>query len=403
MEDKPSDQRSDQPSGEPSVSDAEWAAFVEAAREQGLGTEAQEKALRKAKPPKRPKEPKRPKAPKSQEPAGWRTGPAWQEMNGRADRRRRVRAVVGVTLAAALALVAVRPQLVTGYLPENVAAALPSGWTDLPEDTTPLAAETVRPTAPPEEADPHRPTLKEPFRGSPALRWADGAAGIELPAAKATGWMSKTEVAKALATTRAFLVASNLDPAVLGGGKPEKALGLLDPKQSDLVSGMEKALAKPSERDDPTVLFSRFSPAEARPVGTVVKVRGRMSVENGKGKDAGLVLIHTDYTFVYPVTKAGPGAASVSRTVVRRQITFSMADPASFVATPGKLGVSAWDSNIGNDDCNRPEDGYFHPTFAEDGYAGPAAPEPSGPAVDPYDRSKDLDELPQECGTVTRV
>ncbi|MET9950363.1 hypothetical protein ABZ135_02285 [Streptomyces sp. NPDC006339] len=393
MEEKPSDK--------PSVSDAEWAAFVEAAREQGLGTEAQERALRRARVPKRPKPPKPPKppkAPKRQEPAGWRTGPAWQEMNGRAARGRRVKAVLGVTLAAALALVAVRPQAVTGVLPESLASALPSSWTDLPEDTTPLAAETVPPTAAPEYADPGRPTLKEPFRGSPALRWADGAAGIEPPAAKATGWMSKSQVEAALKRSKDFLVAANLDPEVLRGGRPERALGLLDPKQPDLVSGMEKALAKPSERDDPTLLFSRFSPAEVRPVGTVVKVRGRMSVENGTGEHAGEVLIHTDYTFVYPVAKAGPGAGAVTRTVVRRQITFSLADPARFQATRGKLGVNAWDANVGNDACDRPEDGYFHPTFAEDRIA-----DPSGPAVDPYDRSKDLDQLPKECGTVTRV
>ncbi|GAA3392095.1 hypothetical protein [Streptomyces roseoviridis] len=393
----------DKPSDKPSVSDAEWAAFVEAAREQGLGTEEQEKALRKARPPKPPKAPKRSKQPKRQEPAGWRTGPAWQEMNGRAARRRRVKAVVGITLAVALALIAVRPQLVTGVLPDGVTSALPSSWTDHPEDATPLAAETAPPTAAPEYVDPDRPTLKEPFRGSPALRWADGAAGIELPAAKATGWMSKAQVESALKRSKDFLVAANLDPAVLRGGKPERALGLLDPRQPDLVSGMEKALARPSERNDPTLLFSRFSPAEVRPVGTVVKVRGRMSVENGKGADAGQVLIHTDYTFVYPVAKAGPGAASVARTVVRRQITFSLADPARFEATPGRLGVSAWDSNVGNDDCDGPEDGYFHPTFTEDRYADPAAPEPSGPAVDPYDRSKDLDELPSACGTVTRI
>ncbi|MFJ9808287.1 hypothetical protein ACIRTB_08665 [Streptomyces sp. NPDC101158] len=387
-------------SEKPSVSDEEWAAFVEAARDQGLGTEEQGRALRKVRPVKPPKAPKRPKR---QEPAGWRTGPAWQEMNGGAARRRRAKAVLGITLAAALGLVAVRPQLVTGLLPESMTSALPDSWTERPGDATPLAAETARPTAAPEPVDPNRPTLEEPFRGSPALRWADGAAGIEAPAAKATGWMTKAQVAKALATARDFLVSANLDPAVLRGGRPAHALALLDPKQPDLRSGMEKALAEPSDRDDPTLLFSRFSPDQVRPVGTVVKVRGRMTLENGKGKDAGTVLIRTDYTFVYPVVKARPGADEVARTIVRRQITFSVADPARFETTQGKLGVSAWRSNVGNDDCNRPEDGFFHPWFAEDRAADQASPEPSGPAVDPYDRSKDLDQLPRECGRVSRT
>ncbi|MFG3346865.1 hypothetical protein ACGF1Z_17565 [Streptomyces sp. NPDC048018] len=389
-------------SEKPSVSDDDWAAFVEAAREQGLGTEEQERALRKVRPVKPDRPPRTPRRPKRQEPAGWRTGPAWQEMNGGAARRRRAKAVLGIALAAALGLVAVRPQLVTGLLPEGVTSALPHSWTDRPGDATPLAAETARPDAAPAAVDPDRPTLKEPFRGSPALRWADGAAGIELPPARATGWMTKAQVAAALRKSRDFLVTANLDPAVLRGAKPERALGLLDPKQPDLRSGMEKALAEPSEKHDPTVLFSRFSPAEVRPVGTVVKVRGRMSVENGGGEDAGSVLIRTDYTFVYPVVRSRPGSDEVVRTIVRRQITFSLADPARFVTTRGALGVSRWDSNVGNDDCGRPEDGWFHPTFPGDRTGGTAAPRPSGAPVDPYDRSTDLDRLPRECGTTTR-
>ncbi|MFI8827352.1 hypothetical protein [Streptomyces sp. NPDC053431] len=296
---------------------------------------------------------------------------------------------VGLVVVAGLALAALRPELMP--------------WHD-PGDTLPLAAETGRPSgAPADEAFPHRPTLREPFKGSPALRWADGAAGIVPPPAKATGWMSKAQVTTALATAKDFLVASNLDPAVIRGARPQRALGLLDPRQPDLRSDLERAFAEPTDRDDPTMLFSRFSPAEVRPVGEVVKVRGRMSVENGRGEQAGTVLIRTDYTFVYPIVKARPGSDEVERTIVRRQITFSLADPARFEVTQGKLGVSEWSSNVGNDDCTRPVDGYYHPAFDEDGAGDPAAPEPAGPAVDPYDRSKDLAQLPQECGTSSRT
>ncbi|MGW5420329.1 hypothetical protein [Streptomyces sp. NPDC003943] len=395
---------SDKPSDKPSVSDEEWASFVESAREQGLGTEEQSKALRKVKPKKPPKPPrpaKAPKAPKRQEPAGWRTGPAWQEMNGRAARKRRLKGVLGIALAAAVAIVAVRPQLVTGVLPDGVTSALPSSWTDHPGDTTPLAAETARPTAAPDEVDPDRPTLKEPFKGSPALRWADGAAGIELPEAKATGWMSKKQVADALKLSKEFLVEANLDPAVLKGGRPSAALKLIDPKYGTVRSELEQALARPTEKHDPTIAFSRFDPSEVRVVGSVVKTRGRMSVEKGTGKDSGQVLVHTDYTFVYPVVKARPGADAVERSIIRRELTFSFADPARFRVTPGKLGVTDWDAQFGNNDCGRPGNGFLRPTFDEDRAALPQ-PSQSGPAVDPYDRSKALDELPRECGTVTR-
>ncbi|MEU8758117.1 hypothetical protein [Streptomyces sp. NPDC048659] len=376
-----------------SVSDEEWASFVEGAREQGLGTEEQERLLGKARPPKRPKRPK------AQEPSGWRTGPAWQEMNGTAHRRRRVRAVLGVTLVAALALVAVRPQLVTGYLPEGMASALPSSWSDRPEDTTPLAAETARPTAPPEAVDPNRPTLKEPFKGSPAVRWADGAAGIVPPPAKAVGWMSRERVAEALTRAKTFLVAANLDPAVVAGGKrPDTAIALLDPYQDDVRGRVDRMLARPSERDNPVLLFSRFDPAEVRPAGDVVKTRGRMTVT--AGKDRHEVLVHADYTFVYPVLKTRPGFDEVARTVVRRQMTFALYDPARIRATPERLYVLRWDESAANDDCTRRATGFLRPKFTEDYAAGGARP--TGPALDPYDRTKDLDEQPDTCHQATR-
>ncbi|MFJ7064527.1 hypothetical protein [Streptomyces sp. NPDC101115] len=397
MNDKPSDS----PSDKPSVSDEEWAAFVEAAKEQGLGTEAQERALRKARPKKRPKAPKASRAAKRQEPAGWRTGPAWQEMNGRARRGRRIRAGLGITLVAAVALVAVRPQLVTGVLPESVTSALPSSWTDRPQDTTPLAGETAAPTAPPESVDPDRPTLEEPFKGSPALRWADGAAGIEPPAAKATGWMSKAQVEAALKRSKDFLASANLDPAVLRGSRPEAALKLIDPKQPEIHERLDKALAKPTEENDPTSLFSRFAPSEVRLVGSVVKTRGRMTVEPGKGEEKGAVLVRADYTFVYPLVKARPGADEVVRTIVRREVTFTFFQPGRYAVTQGRLILNHYTSSAGNSSCDA-SDGFYHPSFAED-HTAADEPAPTGPAVDPYDRSKPLDEEPKGCGTVTRA
>ncbi|WP_370414411.1 hypothetical protein [Streptomyces fradiae] len=382
---------SDKPSDRPSVSDEEWASFVEAAKEQGIGTKADVRALRKAKPPKRPKR---------QEPAGWRTGPAWQEMNGRAARKRKAKAVLGVTLVAALALVAVRPQLVTALLPDGVTSALPSSWTDHPEDTTPLAAETAAPTAPPEPVDPHRPTLKEPFKGSPAVRWADGAAGIELPPAKATGWMSKAQVEAALKKSREFLVAANLDPKVLQGGRPAAALKLTDPKQSDLHEELERGLVAPTEKNDPKRLFSRFKPSEVHLVGTVVKTRGRMTVEKGRGETADAVLVRTDYTFVYPLVKSRPGADDVARTILRREVVFAFY-PVGYAVTQGRLVLHDFTYNAGNSSCGGAVDGFFHPAFREDLQAWPA-PTATGPAVDPYDRSTSVADLPDGCGTVTR-
>ncbi|WP_175408782.1 hypothetical protein [Streptomyces sp. TRM64462] len=327
------------------------------------------------------------------EPAGWRTGPAWQEMNRTSRRRRRAKAVTAVVLVAGLAVVAVRPELVTDHFPKRETHA-----------AAPLPAETARPsTAPPEELFPDQPTLKEPFRGSPALRWADGAAGIQLPEAKAVGGMSEKQVAHALAATKELLVASNIDPATLRGEYPKAALELLDPLQKDGRGLMEKALRTPSEEANPVLLFSRFDPSEARVVRDLVKTRGRITYE--KGRSGGELLVHADFTFVYPVVKTKTGShEEVDRTIVRRELTFALYDPQEYGGTPGKLYMIEWAQSTGNDDCTRAADGYFHPVFASDLMGGtPPGVDPSVEAVDPYDRSKGLDDLPQECTETTRT
>ncbi|MFE1231385.1 hypothetical protein [Streptomyces sp. NPDC058745] len=376
-----------------SVSDEEWAALVEAARRDGVGVTAPPKSrgwrIRKGRAGGTP----------AGQPKGWRTGPAWQEMNGRAARRRRTKAVLGMALVVLLALVAVRPQLLTDRLPDELTAALPDGLRG--GDSTPLAAETERPTAAPShEVLPDTPTLKEPFKGSPALRWADGAAGIELPRAKATNGLSEARIAAALKKVKDFLVAANIDPATVRGDRPAAALALMDPQGKELRDAMTRAVERPTEKDDPLALFSRFDPQRVRPVGDVVKTRGRMTVR--KGKRAGEMEIVADYTFVYPVVKTRPGFDEVARTIVRRQVTFGVFDPTRYRVTEGRVMVVGYDMSFGNDSCEEKEDGFLHPEFTED---LAASPQGSGPAVDPYDRSKDLrrDRQRGGCGTVTRT
>ncbi|MEU9418685.1 hypothetical protein [Streptomyces sp. NPDC048272] len=325
------------------------------------------------------------------EPQGWRTGPAWQGRDGARTGNRRLKAGAGIVFIAALALVVVRPELLidrlTGEDSERATA----------QAAQPLPAESVRPTAAP-SADPDRPTLRDPFRGSPALQWAEGANAIEVPEAKAVGGLSKERVAQALALTKQLLVASNIDPATLRGERPEAALKLLEPLQEEGGrSVFAGALDKPSKDADPTWLFSRFDPAEVRPVGEVVKVRGRMSFE--AGATDGEVRVRADYTFVYPLVKAAPGSDQVERTIVRRQMSLYVNDPARFVVTPGTLQYGEHREEFGNDSCGI-FDGYMHPQFDHDAVRGD---QPSAKPMDPYDRSKDLDDRTSaECRTLSR-
>ena len=324
---------------------------------------------------------------RGESPPGWRTGPAWQEMNGRAARRRKW-AVFGVTVTAAVVLVALKPSL----LPGDPFGAGESGAAE----AAPLPDETAAPTAAPGASDPETPTLDRPFAGSPAERWADGEAGIVLPETKAVGAVSADRVGQALKLTKKLLVGANLDPKTVRGARPEAALTVLDPKQPGLLDDLGTGLRSPSRKHDPVTLFSRFDADKVRPAGDVIKTRGRMTFEKGT---QGGVAVHADYTFVYPVVRAD-GPTEVTRTIVRRVLDVELADPARYEVTPGRLLLMNYDQEIGNSSCFV-YDGYLHPEFTSSRSEGP---DPSGPATDPYDRSKPIEHGDDgDCGTVTRT
>nr|QVN25659.1 hypothetical protein [Streptomyces sp.] len=380
----PPGEPANRPDGEGSVSDEQWAEIVRQAESGGADAPKEPSARARmvtarlraldeeAAAGRRRGRKNRPAEP--WQPEGWRTGPTWQETHGRARKRRRLAAVLGFVVVVAILVITMRPGLLTDHLPGGGDSA----------DTGPVAG-------PAGVADADRPTPEEPFRGSPALHWADGAAGIELPEAAATGGMSKDEVEHALRATRQLLIAANLDPATLRGEKPDEALGLLDPLQEGERERLERSLAEPSEELDPLMLFTRFDSEEARLAGDVVKTRGRMTFGAGA---AGSVEVHTDYTFVYPLVK--PGGDEVARTIVRRKLTTALHDPERFAATRGKLSVVSSQQNVGNTDCET-YDGFLHPSFPSDS----PHPGPAGPGVDPYDRNEWQPD--GSCGKLTRT
>ncbi|GHH89866.1 hypothetical protein [Streptomyces capillispiralis] len=334
-------------------------------------------------------------------PEGWRTGPARQDDSGRGARRRRVLSAVGVVLAAALAVVAVNPSAALSWLPGGFGEG--SGPSDGAQASSaaPQAPETARPSAAPPAAPAGVPTRGEPFAGSPAARWEAGADAIRLPGAKAVNGVPAARIEAALKGTKEFLVASNLDRGVLEGARPRKALDLVDPAQADYLADLRAGLREPTEKNDPVWTFTRFDPEEVELVGDV-RVRGHMTVEARRGS-AGKAVIKADYTFVYPVARAGGGDAGdeVTRAIVRRSIEVEAMGPARFRFEEGHIWVVATDSEIANDDC-REGDGVIRPRFFADRRTGP---EPSGQARDPYDRSRELTgaEGDDECGVVTRT
>ncbi|MFJ8432915.1 hypothetical protein ACIQ9P_16615 [Kitasatospora sp. NPDC094019] len=310
-----------------------------------------------------------------------------------------------------------------------------SGSTAVPVRS--VAPESGRPTTAPPPTDPAQPTVDRPWAGSPAEGWPTGIEvfGPDPSTVTRIGVFGADQVAAQVELVKRYLAAANLDPRTVAGGRPEAALAILGPENR---ADAEKALAAPSYDDDPLTWFSRFDAREAIPVGEVYRVQGSISVE-GDGKRG--VLVHTDFTYVYPL-RPGPDAAAraaahkpspshrpprdpapggnatakpvglvtpvadvpgdtwTTRTVVRRADTFRFYDPAKFTVERDRLYFQRHLSESGNSECGV-YDGWYHPRFDQFAAAGAPNPDRSGPTSDPYDRRGELsaDGL---CGTVSR-
>ncbi|WP_424852654.1 hypothetical protein [Streptomyces sp. SAI-170] len=358
------------------MSDEEWERFL---RESVTGASGAP-----VEPSARAREVERRLRESSGQPEGWRTyTPA-------RPRRRTGWYVAGLVVAVSLLVVGLFPQQVVGWF----------GGGDGGQDGAPLAAESERPREAPGAEPDLRPTLAEPFRGSPAARWADGAAGITVPPARATGWMDAAQVERALRRSRDFLVAAGLDSRVLRGERPTKAIALLNPHQKDVQDYLRAALSStpPTAENDPLLLFSRFRPGQAQLVGDVVKTRGRLTYREGK---RGAVEVMADVTFVYPVAPAGDSGrdTEVIRTIVRREVVMSWDDPAEVVTEPGTLSLVSYALDMTNGGCSAPT-GYFVPPF---GTADEQNTD-EGRRLDPYDRSEPVGTTGRDdgCATATR-
>ncbi|MFJ7265278.1 hypothetical protein ACIQV3_01175 [Streptomyces sp. NPDC099050] len=304
-----------------------------------------------------------------------------------ADRRRRRRRRASVGAVAALALAGLATWLVTstGTRPADepyAAAALEEElWPDAWPATTNL-----------------------PLRGSPARAWATGAEDLPLPAPAAVGSLSPQQVGEGLRRAREFVVAANLDPAVLRGGQPTAALELLDP-QEPVRARLAEHLRSPGLPDgDPTEMFTRFDPAELTVADKGVRVRGRMSF--AAGSVPGQLRIRADYTFVYAVRRAEPlsepGPAhdteEVARVVVPRQLVLLYAPAGSAGVTAGKLIAADYRRQLGNHDCGT-VDGFVHPYFSKE---AKTADRP-WPVIDPYDESTEIPAGPPRCTVPSRT
>jgi hypothetical protein len=226
---------------------------------------------------------------------------------------------------------------------------------------------------------------------------------IHLPEPAAYGASSAPQVAAALRLAKEFVVGANLDPTVIAGGYPTTALAVVDPFSAVAMKAVTAGLAHPTRQDDPINLFSRFGP-EVRLATDVVKVRGETTLSKGS---LGGVRIDLDYSFAYALREASDHGSSpgITRTVVRRALSFQLADPTRFRQTPGTVDLTHTGSELDNSSCAA-DDGFLHPQFA-DGSAAAGSPTatPGGPTVDPYDRGKPVGagRSDGDCANLTRT
>lgn len=244
--------------------------------------------------------------------------------------------------------------------------------------------------------DPDVPTRERPFAGSPAINYADNEAGIVLPEAKAVGDYSAATVQKALENTKKLLIAANIDRSVLVGGATKPYTDLLEP-DAEMVQKLTKALVQPDDKNGTALEWiTRFDTTQVELVGPVVKVTGIMAYQVD---DEGVLNVHSDYSFVYAVAKAGHSDGEVTRTLIRRTIdTQVIGKNLRYEPTaPGKLWLQYQAYEASNSSCDV-LDGYLRPYFDDT----PQAVRPSGPAIDPYDRAKPLETAaPTPSGAAT--
>jgi hypothetical protein len=219
----------------------------------------------------------------------------------------------------------------------------------------------------------------DPFAGTPADSWANGAAGIVTPTAAAHVPYSKSQVAQAFAMTRKLLMAANLDPATLAGGAPSAFAGLLLPaERSTFIADLNKMGTNKqgytlSTRD----LVTSFAPGTTTLIGKDIKVHGTMtaSAVTGTGGRAELH-VNVDYRFAYAVEPPGkPADWRRVVVIVGGYVTFGDWQSASTSFAPW----TELNNSIAGARCDV-RDGYVHPAYP----GGPADTTPKKGVVDPY-------------------
>ncbi|MER8186345.1 hypothetical protein [Kitasatospora sp. NPDC094015] len=221
----------------------------------------------------------------------------------------------------------------------------------------------------------------QPFAGL-AAGYADGAAGLGLPAAAATAHFTRGEVARALETAQRYLTASALAPATVAQSETGQARALVTAGEQ---TQYDESVATPrdDQRHAATGWLVRFDPGKVALASPTVKVAGTVTVDE---VDSGTLDLVADHTLVYAVRPAGTADAPASLFSVRRELRleFEHGD----IGT-GRLRIVNAVVQAGPTACGTDTSAYLQPLLA--GAAAGAAP------VSPADHSRPAWQL---CGVL---
>lgn len=223
----------------------------------------------------------------------------------------------------------------------------------------------------------------DPFLGTPANDWADGAAGIVAPPAEPVGGFTAAQVAAAYATTGELVAAASLDRQTLLGGPPAALERLLTARQrAAFTAGLgAHGVGKDGRPLSTRSWVASFAPGTAQLNSGVIKVSGTMNAVAVTESGRQVLRVEVNYSFVYAV-EPPHNTTDWSRVVTRQ---YGSVDFARWDDPHGAL--EPWDKTVVDPlsgvACG-PADGYIHPAYPSN---GSITAEQSRLVIRPYSRA----------------
>jgi hypothetical protein len=232
----------------------------------------------------------------------------------------------------------------------------------------------------------------DPFLGTPANGWADGAAGIVAPPAEPVGGFTAAQVAAAYATTGELVAAASLNRQTLLGGPPVALERLLTARQrATFKAGLgAQGLGKDGRPLSTRSWVASFAPGTAQLDGSMIKVSGTMNAVVVSESGRQVLRVEVNYAFVYAV-EPPHNSTDWTRVVTHQYGSVDFArwdDPHGALEPLDKTVVDP----LSGVACG-PADGYIHPAFPS---GGSAVAQQSRLVIRPYSQA-----LPTASGVCT--